>query len=156
MCLVVDTCCIYSVLDPTNEAHRDFAPVLKWITQGAGRFIYGGSSYKAELRRSVRILGLLKELERAGRIVHLCDKDVDDREDAVRALPCPSGFNDHHLVAMVIVSRCRIVCTVDEQAKEQLKTRELYPSGCKKPKIYCRESHKTLLREQYVVAACRG
>ena len=43
MCLVIDTCCLAIVFDGGNKKHVKFVPVLKWVTEGKGRMIYGGT-----------------------------------------------------------------------------------------------------------------
>ncbi len=56
MCLVIDTCCLAIVFDGDNKKHDKFIPVLKWITEGRGRMIYGGQNMTLNLEELQRFL----------------------------------------------------------------------------------------------------
>lgn len=146
MSIVIDTCCLSPVFDQSNDRHREFAPVLKWITVGSGRLVYGGKKYKAELSRAAKFVPVLAELSRQGRVLALPDAQVDRTASSVkRKAPDPS-FNDEHLVAIVIVSQCRVVCSDDKVADRFLKLKDLYPGHVRPPKIYRSSRHVKLLR----------
>jgi len=152
MCLVIDACCIPKVFDRGNRQHPNYAPVLEWVSNGNGRMIYGGTKYGTELRELPRYLGVIAELQRKGRAVVLPKARVDAIADALKAEIADPAFNDEHLVAIVIVSRCRVVCTEDKVAIPYLKRRQFYSChGIKKPKIYQSSRNKSLCCDKNVV-----
>jgi phage gp29-like protein len=64
MCLVIDACCFALVFESKTKNHAKFIAVLKWIEEGNGRMIYGGTKYNAELGRATKVLGLLRNFLR--------------------------------------------------------------------------------------------
>jgi hypothetical protein len=64
-------------------------------------------------------------------------------------------FDDEHLVAIVAVSGCRVVCSDDRMAHHYLKLRHLYPSGVRPPKIYRNVKHVRLCVDSNVAPICR-
>jgi hypothetical protein len=141
MCLLIDACCIPKVFDQKNSCHADYEPILDWITHGDGRMVYGGTKYGTELRELAKYLRIISELQRKGRAFVLPQSDVDTIANGLRAQIADPEFNDEHLVAIVIVSRCCVVCTEDTTAISYLKRRAFYLNhGMKKPKIY--HSHR--------------
>jgi hypothetical protein len=137
MCLVIDACCIPKVFDRGNQQHPNYAPVLEWVSNGNGRMIYGGTKYANELRKLQTYLGVIAELRRAGRTVELPKDKVDAIANRLKAEVNDAAFNDEHLIAIVIASRCCVVCTEDRAAISYLKQPHFYSChGMKKPKIY--------------------
>lgn len=156
MCLVIDTCCLSRVFVPGNKEHADFAPVLQWVTKDEGSMVYGGTKYKTELGRMPIIFKIVVELRRARRAIEVDDAQVDTIEKNVKKKTRKSGFNDSHLVAIVIVSKCRIICTKDERAMPYLKDRNLYIDyHVKPPKIYCHKDHEKLCCRNNIVSRYR-
>jgi hypothetical protein len=157
MCLVIDTCCLARVFDPENKEHPQFKPILKWVRSGNGRMIYGGTKYNNELRKATKYLGIVIELAKQQRVVRMPDEDVDRIADALKVKFPEGDFDDEHIVALVLASRCRVVCTNDNGAIARLKCKEIFSSyGLKRPKIYRSASHKTLCHDGYLVAVCRN
>jgi hypothetical protein len=156
MCLIIDTCCLAKVFDRTNHQHGDFAPVLEWITEGTGRIIYGGSKYKTELEKATRFLGIIAELKQKGRAIQVPQQSADAIAEKLRNQINDSNFDDEHLVALVIVSRCRVVCTNDNAAISYLKLPTCYSDyAVKRPKIYRSKRNGNLCRDKYVAEICR-
>jgi hypothetical protein len=152
MCVVIDTCCLISVFDRGNEDHMAFAPVLEWINSGKGRMIYGGTKYKAELAKVKRMLPILVELRRAQRATNVDDSRVDQIEKELITNFVDPKFNDQHLVAVVIVSRCRVVCTLDKVATAYLKRADLFRTyRVKRPKIYRSRRNKNLCCDRNLI-----
>lgn len=155
MCLVIDTCCLGKVFDPKNQQHAPFAPVLEWITVGKGRMIYGGTKYNRELHKVRRFVPIVAELSRARRAVPLPRQVVDDLALEAKTREPDPRFNDEHIVALVIASRCRLICTDDKEAIPYLKRTEFYrPYRLAKPKIYCYRSHRDQCSDTHMVAIC--
>ena len=148
--------CIPSVFDQQCKEHSRFAPVLHWITFGRGRLIYGESKYKRELSKLPKYIPRIVELNRQGRLIELQGEAVDAAAMDAKAKVKSKKFNDEHIVGMVVVSGCRIVCTDDKESYPFLKRRDLYPKGVKLPKIYNGRRHATLCCNQYLVSICRS
>jgi len=154
MCLVIDACCIPKVFNRENRHHQNFAPVLEWVSNGNGCMIYGGTKYFVELQQLPKYLGIIGELQRKGRAIELPRTRVDAIAATLKVEVTDADFNDEHLVAIVIVSRCRVVCTEDKLAIPYLKRREFYCChGMKTPKIYRSSRNQNLCCAGNVVAS---
>lgn len=70
------------------------------------------------------------------KVERLDDDEVDEQERRVKELCNDKKFNDPHLVAIVCVSRCRLICTDEQEAVPFLKMKKLYSDGVKVPNIY--------------------
>ena len=159
MCLVIDADCLGRVFDSKNSQHAQFAAVWNWINDGRGRMIYGGTKYKHQLRAASKFLFIIGELEKKGRTVRLSDHDVDEVAATLKARIPDPAFDDEHLVAMVIVSRCRVVCTKDKTAISFLRRNDVFAEYCgvSRPSIYCgHRTHVNLCCDVHVVQICRA
>ena len=154
MCIIIDTCTFYKVFNDQNKEHDKFKPVLKWIVGKKGKIIIGGTKYAKELS-SAKALGILAEFEKRNRVVSLSTEKVDKRARELKKLEPNKQFDDEHLVAMVVVSRCCVVCTDDKKAIPYLKRRDLYSGGVKPPSIYRYKTHAPMCRKKNIVKVCR-
>lgn len=156
MCLVIDTDCLANVFEEKAKNHQSFIPVLAWIRSGKGRMIYGGTKYNTELGRATKVLGIVSELSRQRRTVKLPNDVVDQIADGLKGQFPEPEFNDEHIVALVIASRCCVVCTNDNIAITYLKRIDVFPPGMSRPKIYRgHKSHKKLCCDENIVAICQ-
>lgn len=161
MCVVIDSCSISRVFDQSNKEHHDFVPILKWISAPSkgnkGRMVYGGSTYQQELEGAGHeYVRMVNELSRAGRVVKLDDAEVDRIERALKKQVNDQRCDDQHLIAIVIVSRCAIVCTNDTRAFPYLKRNDLYrPHGLTRPRIYRRKTNRDLCSPSNIIGRCR-
>lgn len=156
MCVIVDTCCIPLVFDVKALDHARFAPLFAWIKSPHGRLIFGGTKYNRELRGMTKFLKLFLEYSKQGKLVRLEDSEVDDFASKAKSLVTSKAFNDEHLVGMVAVSRCRVVCTDDKEAIPFITRQDLYEAvPMRPPKIYNRRSHRHLCNPKNVVSLCR-
>ena len=146
MGIVVDTDAVSLVFDQNNSRHNEFNPVLKWIQCGQDRLVYGGSTYKAELERAHRFLGILSELRKARKAKELDTADIDSEETRLRNTIDNSHFDDHHIIAIVIVGRCKFVCSLDQTLHFHLQNNSLYPRRFPRPKIYSGQACANMLR----------
>jgi hypothetical protein len=145
MGVVIDTSCLAKVLDQKNSQHVRFAPVWAWVSTGKGKMVYGGTKYLAELDNMRRYWGIVAELRRQGRVLVLPKDQVDQIAMEVKSRIVEKEFNDEHLVAIVVKSKCRIVCTDDLRAIPFLKRNAVYRFyGAQRPKIYTQEQHANL------------
>ena len=83
------------------------------------------------------------------------DRTVDKTAAALKERVNDENFDDEHLVALVSVSKCRVVCTDDQRAYPYLKRGDLYPPGVKRPKIYRTARNADLCCAANVVDVCR-
>jgi hypothetical protein len=135
MCLVIDENVISKVFDRKNAQHNRFKPVKVWVTTGTGSVIYGRTKYLKELGKG-KYLGLFTELVKMRRAVKVETKLVDDRALMLKAKVPDEEFDDEHIVAIVGVSRCCLVCTDDTRSIPYLRRKDLYPPGVRVPQIY--------------------
>lgn len=160
MCLVVDACSFSHVFNLRDKRHGSFEPVFNWVFFGnGGGLIYGGTKYSEEVDfTSDTYRQLLVELDRKGRMFEVCTKCVDYIEAQLKAaLPDDPDFDDPHIVALVIVSKCCVVCTDEHRGPRAWKRRDLYPNGMNPPKIYMAIRNANILRNNANVAEiCRS
>jgi hypothetical protein len=156
MCLVIDVNVLCLVFGKKKRAA--FTPVREWIENGRGRMIYGGTKYNQELA-NWKMLPMLKELNTARRTVHIPNATVDEIARALKIKFPEADFDDEHIAALVIASRCRVVCTNDKRAMPYLKCRELFAGydGVERPKIFTGDRrHGKMCCDDHIVAVCRA
>lgn len=136
MCIVVDPGTLPIILKDDNSDHENFKPVLDWILSGQGKLVYGGTTYAVHLERMPSILKVMR-LMREGRRVLLLDNSAVDQVESQLYSQCKSSkFDDGHVVAAVIVSGCRLVCTHDTSSHRFLRRDSFYVGKARKPSIY--------------------
>jgi hypothetical protein len=143
--IVVDTNVLALVFNSDCCGHVEFQPVHDWIIKGKGRAVFGGSKFKTELAKAPRYLRLFLQLKTSGRAVEIVTDLVDAREAQLIAMTQGTDCDDQHIIAIVCVSGCRLVCSQDVRSYEFLKCRHYYPSKCKVPKIYRSSRNADLL-----------
>ena len=134
--VVVDTDSLSKVFDKANKEHKEFEPLHKSIIdQKRSLVVYGGTKYIGELKRARKFFGLFVELKKSGMAITLNSQQVDDEEERIIGLAEDSKFNDHHIVAIVAVGRCNIICSSDTNSHAYYKNALYYPKHLR-PKIY--------------------
>jgi predicted nucleic acid-binding protein len=155
MCVIIDTNVFPMVFSEKAKGHARFAPVLKWITTGNGKMVLGGEKYARELRGS-GFTKILAELSRRQRIVLVSNEAVDHYAAQLKIRVPDEDFDDEHIVALVAISRCCVICSDDKRSFPYVRRRDLYPKGVKPPKIFRYASHeKKLCCEKHIVPICR-
>jgi hypothetical protein len=154
MCIVIDLNRIPSVLNPDASDHSEFKPILDWIDRRNARIVYGGKKYKTELLRMPKYFGVLLERKKAGQVYEADDGSVDAVEEQIKEKTQGTHFNDQAIVAIVIVSNCRFICSGDKKSHPFFKSRSLYPAHVKCPIIYSNGKHKALLNHRHVAGKC--
>lgn len=144
MCVVVDANVIPLVFNDQVAGHESFEPVKRWIYQGHAKLVWGGKSYLKELGRMVKYLRLFNELRKGGKVDRLDDEEVDAVETKLIERLSVAGFNDHHMIAIVNVSGCRLICSNNARHFDVLTDASCYAKG-KKPKVYCEKTNPRLL-----------
>jgi predicted nucleic acid-binding protein len=158
MCIIIDTNVFADVFSKESANHSDFEPVLNWIRKGHGKIVYGGTKYKNELNQSKKYVTIFRLFSDARRVVPISNNLVDEKENELR-LKIPekdliTKFNDPHIVAIVIVSKCKIVCTLDIGLSELLKISN-YPEGVDIPLIYSNKSNRDILNHNNIAECCK-
>ena len=149
MCLIIDANIFGEFF-----TQADFAPAYDWIRNGPGKVITGGTSYDNELKRSERTLALIVNLAKISRTIHLPDLEVDQAEEfIVNNIGLHS--NDPHIIAMVVVSKCCIVCTKDVPLTDDFADNFRAKFGVRRPRVYKRKEHKTLLCNKNIANVCK-
>lgn len=147
--VILDTNCFSHVFNKKDARWEEFSDFFDWLIYRNGYLVYGGSHYMEELgkTRFLRIFNLL----RLSNKVRLCDSLSIDREEArIKSLVPDEDFDDPHLPAIVIVSRCEVICTLDSRSFRYLKRRDIYPTDIKRPRFYTGKRCNGLLKPQIV------
>lgn len=161
MCIIIDSNTFHCVFDPKNEYSSDFQPVRNWLKQEPkAKLVYGGTKYKQELSKLKKYFQYLVELRKMGRIAQIDDKLVDIEEGHIKKKINESevltkgkkkDFDDPHIIAILIVSGCRLFCSKDKRADKYLKMKTLYPKHFIRPSIYRDKNHIHLLSKNNII-----
>ena len=135
-------------------SENDFEVARRWIHEGPGRLVIGGTKYHAELAARPPILNLVLQLDKARRVTKANDEAVDRKtNELIGAGKIKS--NDQHIVALVIVSGCQIVCTDDKKLRGDIRSGFRKKFGLRRPRLYDGSRHNNLICDANIVAACR-
>ena len=127
MCTVIDADTFSYFCNSDSEMYSDFQPVRDWIENSSCKIVYGGTDYKNHLDNHKRFLGHLTEQDRKGKTKHLNDAKVDRARELMKEKFSGTDFNDHHIVALVLMSRSKLVCSRDDGLKKLIDS--CYNSG---------------------------
>ncbi len=155
MCIVIDTNAFASVFETNAEDHHEFRPILKWICEGKGKIVYGGAKYKAELWISRKYLRIFRQLQTARKTVEIVAAEIDQEQERLERALNHKNFDDPHLIAIVIVSGCKLICSKDKRAYAFIKDSSLYPKHFNRPRIYSSSSNSDLLCDQNIADCCQ-
>ncbi len=156
MCILIDINVLASVFVASAKDHDEFEPVYDWILHKNGKIVYGGTTYNKELRKTKKFVPIFRRLKDKRKVVELSNSEkVDEIEKKVISIVNDKKFNDPHIIAIIAVSKCKIVCTRDGESEEFIKNKKLYPQGLKPPKIYKQKSNKNLLNDNNIVEICK-
>ena len=154
MCIVIDVNAIPSVFNPSASNHCEFRPILDWVDNHKIKIVYGGTKYKEELANMPKYLSILSEMRRMGKIHEADDVSVDTEQKRIEQMIRRKSFNDQVIVAIVIVSRCTLICSNDKKSFPFLTLKTLYPKGFKRPSIYTGRRNRGLLKRKHVSGRC--
>lgn len=150
MALILDTNCFANVFSPKSEKHKEFKPVYNWIIYGKGILVYGGSKYKTELKKAVKYLHIFNLLKKVGKTYEGNNTNIDRLMNEVSSKIRNNNFDDPHLPAIVMDTKCIIICSEDHASIPFVTNPILYPNGFEKPKYYTGLRCVNLLSEKYV------
>lgn len=142
--LIIDTNALSKTFDQNNLDHHNYRPVLKFISS-RGIFCIGGTTYGKELARLPKILEHIRVLKNAGQVKVFDGSLIDQHEERIKVAAPPPGCDDQHIIAMICVSKARVVATDDSRSDKYLKDRSLYVGLARRPSIYRRVIHSRLL-----------
>lgn len=146
MRVVIDANALSVVFNEENKRHNEFRPVLDYIRRRdrRGMFTYGGTKYIEELKKVESLLKIISELHRIRQALKLPCAEVDNKTKGLER-EIARGFNDHHIIAIVIVGNCSIICSEDKSAYPFFKDRRYYHNR-PVPRIYSKRKNADLLR----------
>lgn len=153
MCIVVDANCLTHVFKKYSDNHLDFKPVLDWIIDGKGKFVFGGTKYIEEL--GVGYLRLFTDLSRVRKTVKIDTQEVDDKTEWAAEQIQHNDFDDPHIVALLLVSGCKLVCSRDARSYPYLTHKLFFSPASKRPKIYSSSKNADLLKDKNIAERCR-
>lgn len=148
MAIVIDTNCLSCVFSEDNALHGEFASVAEFVTNGQGRVIYGGSTYKKELAKLYRVLRLIGALRKGGRAVPIKDSAVDSLEVIVKEKTAGTDCDDAHIIALLSASNCGLLCSSDRRSFPFVQDRSLYHKDNCRVRIYTSSRNRDLLIKQ--------
>ena len=150
MPIIVDANCIADVFSKKSNDHENFKPVLDWILSGKGIMITGGTKYKTELRQTSKYLKIINLLKDSGKVLVGNTEEIDSYQKHVESLKDDDDFDDEHLPAMIVNTKCRIICSKDTRSIPFVQDRKYYPKGTFLPVYYTSKRNANLLCEKYV------
>lgn len=154
MGLVVDPPLYLHIFKSDSEKSEDFRPVKNWILKNKVKLAHGGTQYRCELRKLKSILGVISELQRAGKIFNIDDDKVDDDIEVLKKLEPSMDFDDPHLVSLVRLSGFKIICVNDPRSHRFLRRTDFYGETKKRPSLYTRKQNKKLLIQENIKGVC--
>ena len=155
MCVVADPPTFVPMFKSSDPDHPAFAAVREWVTAGPGKFVMGGAKYRAELFAVRSVLPFLTELEKRKKIVRRSDAEVDAEELIVKRIEPTEDFDDPHLVALVRLTGCRLICIQDQRSHRFLRATRLYRSAKERPRLYTRAKNASLLCSDNLAPCCK-
>lgn len=167
MCIVIDANVFSSIANKEASTHAEFRPLIQWISSGKGKIVFGGTKYGEEVAKNRRYSEWLVELERNRKIVPIDHKLVDPLMDFLADTVSGPDYDDHHIVSILLVSGCRLVCSEDKGLHSliyvcyQPQLKKLVTDNCPnvkkpiRPKIYQKKKHSPLLCDENIAECCR-
>lgn len=150
MAIIVDTNCFANVFSRKSEKHPEFKPVLDWVLHGKGFFVYGGTKYKNELLKASKYLKILGHLKDAGKVYIGNNENIDRLEKEIEKENTDKLFNDIHILAICLDTKCILVCSEDTTSIPFITDSKYFNKGDKKPLFYTSKRNKNLLDDKYV------
>ncbi|MCD8401409.1 hypothetical protein [Tenacibaculum finnmarkense] len=150
MAVIIDANCIANVFSKSSAKHSEFEPIFEWIVRGKGIMIIGGTKYQSELIKLKKYFTILRYLKEVGK-VYSGDKDeIDKYQLIVEKLRDNKDFDDPHLPAIIVNTKCRIICSEDTRSIPYVTDTKYYPKGIKTPVYYTSSRNKKILCDNYV------
>lgn len=148
--ILLDTNCFAHVFNRSDKEHEDFEDFLSWLCYGPGYLVYGGSKYFNELRNTERYRKVFTLLHTYNKVLVYDSDDIDLEQERIEHIIKDPDFDDPHLPAILIVSKCRVLCTRDSRSFPFLSRKDIYEGKVKCPKFYTGNRCANLLSPTYV------
>lgn len=149
MCMVIDANTIPCVFSKDNQTHSDFQPLLRWLLYGKAKMSLGGKLFTKEImEKQSSYVPFLMELKKVNKIHFINNEQIVAKEDEIKKIETSSDFDDSHIIALLIISRAKILCSNDARLFKFVKKIRKYDSSAEAPRIYTtikHEPHKELL-----------
>lgn len=151
MPIIIDANCIANVFDVNCARHAEFTPVRDWIVSGKGKMVYGGTTYENELRLLPKYLPIIRFLRESNKVIRGDKTAIDQYQSQVESKRTDPDFDDPHLVAISVVTKCLLICSEDTRSIKHVKDRKYYPKSFGNlPSYYTSSSNSNLLSDIYV------
>lgn len=150
MAIIIDTNCFANVFNRKSANHQEYKPVLDWIVNGKGMVVYGGSKYLFELKKVPKYLPIMRLLRDVNKVIVGNSENIDRIQAEIEANRVDEDFDDPHLPAIVIDTKCRLICSDDIRSIPFVRNRNLYPNGIQTPAYYTSSRNKNLLCDSYI------
>lgn len=150
MPIIIDTNCIANVFSPKAMRHEEFKPVLDWIRAGKGIMVTGGTKYQEELKKIPKYLRIINLLKDTSKLIVGNRAEIDEYQAYVESIKEDDDFDDEHLPAIVVKTKCRIICSEDTRSIPHVTDRKYYPKGMTPPVYYTSKRNLDLLCDEYV------
>ncbi|WP_433777921.1 PIN domain-containing protein [Flavobacterium anhuiense] len=152
MCIIIDTNVLVSVFDNRSANHQEFLPVFDWIREGKGKIVYGGTKYFGEMGKYIAIFS---ELRKAKKAIYIDNDKVDAQEKIASSKLQHKDFDDQHLVGLLIESKCKLICSLDERAYQFFTSSKFFSPSSQKPKIYSNKTNRKILKDNNIAEVCK-
>lgn len=146
MCVVIDINTLAHVFNPDTPRHTEFVHVGNWIQRGHGFLVFGGTKLKKELKKAFRYLRLIRQMKDSGKAIAIRDDLVDAEEIRIKDLTLNTDCDDQHIIALLGVSRCPLLCSEDARSYPYITKKEYYPKGMARVRIYSSSRNNSLLK----------
>lgn len=143
MCMIIDANVIPCVFSHTNEKHKYFLPVLKWLLFGKAKIVLGGKLYREEiLEKQKSYTKLFLELNKINKVHCLNNELIDQKTEEIKVKEPDPDFDDPHIIALAINSRCKLICSDDARSFKFIHKIKTYDSNSIEPYIYTTIGHQ--------------
>lgn len=148
--VLLDTNCFSHVFNRNDKSHEEFSDFLDWLCYGQGYLVYGGTKYINELKKTENYLRIFRLLNDCNKTIAYDTTSIDLEQERITRLVNDPKFDDPHLPAIIVISKCRVICSVDERSFPYLKRKDIYEGKAKRPKFYTGKHNAQLLSPTYV------
>jgi predicted nucleic acid-binding protein len=153
MCIIIDTNVLASVFKTSSADHASFKPVRDWVIDGKGKIVFGGTQYIEEIKQNY--LSFFLQLKKAGKAVLISKELVDAEQLVVEGMIVHPDFDDPHLVGLLRISKCKLICSLDSRAYPFFRHSQFFAPAANRPKIYSSPSNVDLLCDRNIAELCR-
>ncbi|MGF7141561.1 hypothetical protein [Roseimarinus sediminis] len=150
MAIIIDTNCLAHVFSRKSQEHDNFKPVLDWILNGKGIIIYGGSKYQNELIKTPKYIPILRFLKEVNKAYVGNKENIDKLQKEIEDKRTDADFDDPHLPAIVIDTKCRLICSKDFRAIPFVTDKKYYPNGFHTPIFYTGLRNREILNDNNI------